>query len=277
MNQNIYGSIGYTYLANKNNKVIVLADNHNKLESCNNNLSIGTWLNKKKKSSKVLLEEVPRDNNVNLSELWPDSPHTQELKNIYLSNSEIITGVDLRPHLIPFSLEIIDQIHSGNFIYQFTLKTYLIQINKFFCFKNPYVKSLLSIYNYESLKNTPLGLHYLEIKAKYKNILDFYDINISFNKLKKIDELQGDIANLLDNIMEWYICACLINNNNKNVIIHTGLSHSEKIIDLLVNKYNYNIIQGDGINKLEQLNYKKLNGCITLPLDIEKQFGGINK
>ena len=83
--KNIYGTIGYTVLKNPNtnNKIIILADMHDKLPECVNQTNISNWFESKINSSKILLEEVPRDN-VTLHELWSESPHTQNLKNLFL-------------------------------------------------------------------------------------------------------------------------------------------------------------------------------------------------
>ena len=82
--KNIYGTIGYTVLKNisTNNKIIILADMHDTLPSCTNQTNISDWFKSKFKSSKILLEEVPREG-FKLEELWPQSPHTQELKKLF--------------------------------------------------------------------------------------------------------------------------------------------------------------------------------------------------
>ena len=58
--KNIYGTIGYTLLEhNKDkNKVIVLADMHDTLPSCNSKVDIAEWFKSKFSSSEILLEEM---------------------------------------------------------------------------------------------------------------------------------------------------------------------------------------------------------------------------
>ena len=78
----IYGTIGYVFLIKNNRKIIVLSDQHDVLPSCENKINIAEWFKRKFNSSKILLEEVPRENQ-KLIELWETSPHTQELKNLF--------------------------------------------------------------------------------------------------------------------------------------------------------------------------------------------------
>ena len=83
---NINGSIGYTLLENGKNKVLILSDMHSELPYCEKNgIFVSDWM-KSKTKSKILLEEVPRTDST-LKELWPSSPHTQKLKELFLSNS----------------------------------------------------------------------------------------------------------------------------------------------------------------------------------------------
>ena len=104
----INGSIGYIYLKNFENQILLLSDNHSSENYCtihkNNSKFISDWLSTK--NSKVLLEEVPRMKGSELLELW-SSKHIQKLKDLYLKqklNENQIEGVDIRPLLIPFSL-----------------------------------------------------------------------------------------------------------------------------------------------------------------------------
>ena len=59
----IYGTIGYVFLKKDNRKIIVLADQHDTLPSCENKINVAEWFKSKFKTSKILLEEVPRENN----------------------------------------------------------------------------------------------------------------------------------------------------------------------------------------------------------------------
>ena len=169
--KNLYGTIGYTILKNNqtNNKVIVFADRHDNLPQCDNKTNIAEWFKQKMHSSKILLEEVPRDS-VELEELWSDSEHTQDLKNLYLSNSQEINGLDIRPLLIPFSWELSNNTEP---VHNIITRKYLKKIDKFFQLSNSYLIENLPNYNVEKLKGTKLGIHFLLIKSE-QSIVNFF-------------------------------------------------------------------------------------------------------
>jgi hypothetical protein len=77
--------------------------------------------------------------------------------------------------------------------------------------------------------------------------------------------------------MEWYVIAKIyqgINENKTSFIIHAGLLHTTNIIYLLKTYYNYKIVNDFGTtSNINNLNIEN-NGCLHLPIDIEKQFGG---
>jgi len=56
--------------------------------------------------------------------------------------------------------------------------------------------------------------------------------------------------------MEWFTIYKLY-KSKKNIIIHTGLYHSEKILYLLVNLYKYKLLSQDGINTISQAENKE--------------------
>lgn len=271
--KNIYGTIGYTTLENtrNNNKIIVFSDMHGSLPSCDpNQIKISSWFQSKFNSSKILLEEVPRDG-FNLEELWDQSPHTQDLKNLYLSETRYIQAVDIRPYLIPFSWELIDKADKNTI-----LKTYLREIDNFFCLKSNHFLKNLDVYNKSKLKNTDLGKHFLKIKKNYGDFLLNHN-NLIEQSIEQIHdnkiELLHQINIILDEIMEWYICANIMVNQNKSIILHTGLAHSEKVIRWLLINYNYIIIKRTGVNSLSETKVN-MSGCVQLPTDIDSQFGG---
>jgi hypothetical protein len=273
--KNLYGTIGYTVLSNgqTNNKIIVFADKHDKLPGCDNKTNIAQWFKEKMHSSKILLEEVPRDS-VELAELWSDSVHTQDLKNLYLENAKKINGLDIRPLLIPFSWEIENISEPAHNI---TVKKYLEKIDMFFTLKTNYLLENLPNYNLNKLLGTKLGEHFLLLKKNFKKILETNRefLYFTINTVKKInlDFLQL-INSLLDQIMEWNICANIMANNEKSIIVHAGLAHSEKIIQLLQFHYQYNKINETGINNLDLINDSNMSGCIIMPADTDSQFGG---
>lgn len=271
--KNIYGTIGFTTLKNtqNNNKIIIFSDMHDRLPSCDSNqTTISNWFKSKFNSSKILLEEVPRDG-FNLEELWDQSPHTQDLKNLYLSKTEYIQAVDIRPYLIPFSWELFDKADKT-----MILRNYLREVDNFFCLKSEHFVKNLELYNKSNLKHTNLGKHFLQIKKNYGNFLlnnkDLIEQTIEQIHGNQI-ELLYQINNILDEIMEWYICANIMTNQHKSIILHTGLAHSEKVIRWLLINYNYIITKRNGINSLMDTKIK-MTGCVQLPTDVDSQFGG---
>lgn len=278
--KNLYGTIGFTILKNNQTtkKIIIFADKHDNLPSCFNKTDISAWIKTKFDSSKIMLEEVPRET-VNLQELWSDSTHTQDLKKIYLENPQQIDGLDIRPLLIPFSWEL---ILDNEIAHNITIKKYIIKINNFFCVNDNYLLEKLSNYQIDKLKGTKLGIHFLTIKKIFKKIVETNSLFLNF-RIKTIKiiniELLESINDLLDQIMEWYICANIDLNNTHSIIIHAGLAHSEKIVLLLTTHYDYSIVMEQGINKLidvTNVTNRTISGCIQLPTDMERQFGGFD-
>lgn len=275
-NINLNGSIGYTLLIKNNIKILILADNHSTLPYCKtDSIFISDWF-KNKYNSRILLEEVPRVGH-DLHELWPSSLHTQKLKELYIKNSHIIHGIDIRPFLIPFSWEFASEEDSPNII----LREYFKLLNFFFTLKLDFIKKELKyIYSKEFLKKKKIGKHFLILKRicillikKNKIYLDKYikDL-VKYNKL-----LFNQINYILSDVMEWYIIAKIyegIDEKKTSFIIHAGLIHTSNIIHLLTNFYNYKIVNDFGTTKnIDNLNMES-NGCLHLPIDIEKQFGG---
>ncbi len=277
---NIYGSVGYTLLRNKYNTILIFADVHSKLPYCENKIDISDWFKDNMNFTNVLLEEVPRDG-VELNELWTESEHTQKLKNLFLQNSNLIHAIDIRPYLIPFSWEMCELKNDNNII---TLNNYLQKINGFLELEDDYFKKKLSlVYNEKYLiKNVHLGKHFLELhilfnsyKEKYakymeKNVCDIFKEN-------KI--ILEDFNNILDSTMEWFAIAKMfqLKFNKKNVIMHTGLYHSNNIRNKLMELYEYKIIDNNGINTIKDIeNNKNYSGCISLSPSVTSQLSIIN-
>ncbi len=277
---NIYGSVGYTLLRNKYNTILIFADVHSKLPYCENKIDISDWFKDNMNFTNVLLEEVPRDG-VELNELWTESEHTQKLKNLFLQNSNLIHAIDIRPYLIPFSWEMCELKTDNNII---TLNNYLKKINVFLELEDDYFKKKLSlVYNEKYLiKNVHLGKHFLELhilfnsyKEKYakymeKNVCDIFKEN-------KI--ILEEFNNILDSTMEWFAIAKMfqLKFNKKNVIMHTGLYHSNNIRNKLMELYEYKIIDNNGINTIKDIeNNKNYSGCISLSPSVTSQLSIIN-
>lgn len=279
----IYGTIGYTLLSNNNsnNKIIIFSDMHDTLVPCANQTSISDWFETKFKSSKILLEEVPREG-VKLKELWLNAPHTQKLKKLFMNNPQLIRAVDIRPYLIPFSWELIQEINDDDDVDNYKdieLKQYLKHIDLFFCLNLEYFINKLVKYDKTKLPHTKLGKHFITIKKNYGNFLQehkkYKNISIKQIYLEKIKILE-QLNDILDEIMEWYICANIDFNELNPIILHAGLAHSEKVISWLIVNYNYIILNKNGINTLDEINEpsSNLSGCVQLSDDINKQFGG---
>jgi hypothetical protein len=274
----IYGSIGFVFLTKNHRKIIILADQHDTLPECDNKINIANWFKKKFNSSKILLEEVPRENN-KLIELWQESPHTQELKKLYLDNPTIIPGMDIRPFMIPFSWEVLEQIDELNKDYDMTMIEYLKEIDNFFSLQNTFIISNLSNYNVNILKDTLLGKHYLLIKNKFSDFLEeLHNEKLLNQQIRNINNNYNNklsiLNNLLDDIMEWYICAQIELYNDKSIIIHAGLAHTDKIIKLLQTHYNFEIKYQEGTNSMNNVGIGPRTGCIQVPIEIDNQFGG---
>jgi len=83
----ISGSIGIIIFKKRNKIIYLLSDDHSNKVYCSNNglehKDIDDFLKDElEEGSQILLEEVPRDG-FSLKELWPDSPHTQSLKDLF--------------------------------------------------------------------------------------------------------------------------------------------------------------------------------------------------
>lgn len=300
---NIYGTVGYAFLEDQNIEnicksnmlcfknsylipwterkkmlttiyeqkpkyILILADIHSKLPYCENQINITDWFFKNINNTNILLEEVIRDDNIKLKELWGTSEHTINLKNFFLNNPEIVHAIDFRPSLIPYSWE-----HSSISNNSISLSEYVLLLKKFFNFEGKFLqyKNLL-----ETVKIEIIKIHFDIIKKIYKDFLQKYNDYMNHYILQLIKdnkEILEEINEILDNIMEWYTIAKMFSiNNNKNIIIHTGLYHSNKIITCLTHFYNYKINNSDGINKIDDLENKEIiSGCINLPKFIENQ------
>jgi len=276
---NISGSIGYIYLSDNKNKVLILSDMHSELPYCKENSEfVSKWM-QRKYNSKILLEEVPRIGST-LKELWPSSPHTQKLKELYIS-SKVIDGVDIRPFLLPFSWELLFDKELNqkdkNKLKEVFLYKYLSLINEFFKLKHKYfLKNIGRVYTKDYLKKSVLGEHFLEIKSKVK---DFVKVNelVMNNKIIKLDpSILEKINEIISLIMEWYIIAKIYQGQEENIhsfIIHAGLAHTSNIKANLITFYKFKVQDSNGIIDLNEAN-DNTNGCLKLPSEIDKQFGG---
>lgn len=285
MSIQLNGSIGYTLLHNEKSDtyILILADNHAELSYCmNNNKFISDWLKEKMDTVNIILEEVPRDDNIKLGELWATSPHTQKLKELFLNRPDAINGFDIRPHLIPFTLKVDTDNSRLNLLHYFSF------INSFYKIEHENCKKWLGpIYSVDFFRNSHLGYHFAKNKKEIKEtilpkiqsylLMDIHELKKENNDLfKLIDEM---VDYLLSNIMEWF-CLALIykkiydsKNKKRNFIIHAGLYHTQNIIKNLIEIYNFKIVKQEGSNHMDEI-FNNPSGCLQLPYDIDKKFTG---
>ena len=280
MRKNIFGLIGYTILSSNNkmdNKmVLVMADRHDDLPPCNVDYNkVSDWLKSKFNIATILLEEVKRNDDTELGELWTTSEHTQELKELYLNNTNIVIPIDIRNNYIIYSWELYDKNEMGHNIMFYQ---YLIPINRFFSLKDDELRKNIPLYNVDYLKNNLLGVYFLIIKYNYKDYIYKYKDYLydNINNIINNKKIFLEFNNLLHSILEWYTIAMTLYSSKDRVIIHTGLAHSSKIVYFLKTIFNYKTIDEQGITKLSDLD-KPVTSCFLLPSDIANQFGGFSK
>ena len=266
----VSGSIGITILKKDNKIIILMADDHSSKKYCQqydfdskDHTNVRNFLKKELDSgNQILLEEVERDN-FHLEELWTESPHTQDLKNFFLSEDNI-TGIDIRPYLIPFSWEILETDEKLGHI---SIKDYLSNLEQFFRLKGKFYEEIfypiikkITIYN----RGIELNLKY--IKLRYLKIKK--DSSINFNMkyyFTNKKEVLFDISQLCDEIMELYTLINSFIDSNKT-IIHTGLYHSTNILKWLIEIYKFKVIYKNGINNIHGLsNNVESSSCVYLP------------
>jgi hypothetical protein len=277
------GSVGYTFLNNNDINVLLLADIHDGVKYCKENSKmIAKWLDENSEKYTILLEEVRGD--YKLTDLWPDSIHTKELKQLNSINLNIIP-VDIRPQLIPFSWELLDtnsiQI---NVLRKITLKIYLKYLENFFkntLNANDIMKKNNISFTHKNTNNVSPEYHLSILKElfeEYKNMyIEIINKDIQYVRDNNPNALIR-INNLISMCMEWYIIV-LILHNSKNTIIHVGLAHSNRILDLLVQVYKFNIIEKTGINKLNEVNSEIPSACILISKNVNNMYNkkyGIN-
>lgn len=289
---NIYGAIGYVILNKYNQKtdkmyqVIIFSDKHDKINKCpqgENYVDINKIFElmiNTNSETEVLLEEVVRNKKTeNIELMWVDGEHTINLRDLYIKNQDEIIGIDIRPHLIDFSLKNLSILISAyndkkkdKEIY--TLKKYLELIDLFFSLKFVMVqKKLGEIYTKDFLSNHELGKHFMDIKKYYFDFLnenkEILDLEIIYVLVK--NNITNKLDNLLSYIIEWLMCALIIKYNLEDDdphVIHTGLAHSEKVVDHLCKRYGYSSVAHSGIINLSESlgDDSKISGCIKFPI-----------
>lgn len=251
----IEGIIGYSILKNHNTntKIILFSDMHDDLPTCKyKSISVSKILEKNLNKALILLEEVIRGSFVYKS-LW-NSKHTTELKNLYCNYKNIIIPIDIRPYLIPFSWEV---VHDSEYKYM-VLNEYLKDLLFFFYLKN---ETIFSSSDKKKIQNNKILItHLVSIIKKFHN---FYKEYVKYknesilNIYKNNQYILENINNILNDCMEWYICAqCILTTKYKKILIHAGLYHTDKIKKLLESYYNFTIIKNVGMTNIDDnINY----------------------
>ena len=155
------------------------------------------------------------------------------------------------------------------------LETFFNKSSKFY---NNHIKDKVDTMN---------SIQKLQIGSKLTPSTHFDEINILFEDFKKEFKINMDndiftlfttniiplerINNLISLIMEWYIIL-LIHNNIQNIIIHCGLAHNGRLLDLLTKVYRFNIVEQKGINKIGDLPPSIPSACIFLPYNVIGMF-----
>lgn len=197
----VSGSVGYTLFEKNNKKILVFADVHDGVDYCKEaSESMSEYLNKQLGDSQILLEEtIPAQilgddaNKLQLTDLWPNSKHTQELKKFANENSDSIKAIDIRPILIPFSWELIEQNKKlGKFIFA----DYIKFIDNFFkkkhfLFEKLITKELEKLDNIsqKSINKLQTSSYYLFLPLIYLLIRN----TMSDPEIKQSDQPQNDI------------------------------------------------------------------------------------
>lgn len=257
----ISGSVGYVYLEKDNKKVLILSDIHDGPEYCtSDSIMIQDFLKMKSITNYTLLEEATPEKRDKLKPLWTGSTHTMGLRDLVIKDKNIIP-VDIRPLLLPFSWELMNQKETYKLI---KLHEYLILVDYFFKghglvwkkYIEPYISKM------DLKEKEKLISHLQDICNIYKQFIkDNPNNKIEYyynNKTSKLKEL-NDIVSY---IMEWY-SLFLILNNPKNSMIHLGLAHSERLVFNLNQIYEYNIIEQQGVVKMKQIN-DNIKACINV-------------
>jgi hypothetical protein len=271
----ISGSIGITVLKKDKKIITIFADDHSKNIYCNEiktnkKIKVVDLLKILMHKNQVLLEEVD-NNDFNLEELWGNVEHTKELKKLYLDNNEKITPIDIRPFLIPFTISLSDLNEKS---LNKTLTEYLEMLDEFFNLKGNFFnnKFLPMTYKIESkYRNCNIAKHIKQLYNRYKEFIIKYKskLNQKIRIVNKDKELVNDLEELYDATMEFYTIL-LIFTKSQNSFIHSGLFHTDRIIDILINLYGFKIIYQNGINEMfeKNLDYKS---CIFVN-DVEQFF-----
>jgi len=264
----ISGATGYTILKRDEKVIILFGDIHDSVNYCkqgDESIDIDKYLDKKSNNYQVLLEESTNDPELNLSDLWTQSYHTNNLKNLKINNPNVIP-VDIRPYLIPFSWQLVE---SNNKYKTLIFKKYISKFDEFLNKKgSTYLRFITPYFEYiinDEYKNK-LEKVFSTIKKSFDKTFDKYldeTMEYVFNNNKEYLHKLDDINSL---IMEYYILM-LIFSDNRYSLIHTGLAHSSRLKYILKKIFNFKEIEDVMMTNIRQ--YKGDNSfpkaCILNP------------
>lgn len=264
----ISGSMGYTLFKYMNKKILLFSDIHDGVNYCSNADSqfISEYLYNHSGKNKILLEEAVKDDSLKLRDLWPNSKHTQELKQLSIKYQKEIISTDIRPLFIPFSWEVAE-INSK--YYSIPIKKYLERIDSFFNNKNDYIYNK---YFNSHLCNDIVSTHFNELKNKYLELRPSANIHktIGYFKENYLNCLYN-INNILDLILELYMIILIICGEDNTYIIHTGIAHSSRMTEFMKEYYKFEIIKQSGTNEIKHIKEPPL-ACLYLPTDVKDMF-----
>ncbi len=265
MIKNISGAIGLTILKRKINniekKVFIFADNHSNERYCNNSFknsfNVKTLFDKKKYTSQILLEEVKRENELKLKELWSDSEHTVELKKLYLNNKKSIVPIDVRQYLYTVSWELIDQK-----LKHLTIKNYLKYFIDFFNYKKV-IPDLTKLLKQIIFKTTGIANYFKLLKKKFYKIVEEINLNetVLNHQVKFGNKFLLKFDDIASEIMDWYTIINIF-TTKKDTYIHAGLFHTSNIVKVLVNNFNFIITYQSGENNIN--NMADVSSCVNI-------------
>ena len=274
----IFGAIGYSILGNSsllpNVTILLLSDQHDEPStSCKSDdgkvvpsILISDYLRKlMSEDFIVLLEEIPYTGE--LVGLWEGSIHVESTRKLYL---ECANNNDLKNKIIPFDIRLdiiknLDKKYSDNQI----LSAYIYKIYQFCVLESEY---FCNFDIYKNIDNSVLNKIYLKILNKFKYFIQ-HNKEYLYNKIKDIpksNKLYDTIDILLSDIMEFYCIINiinLINNNNKKFVINCGLYHIEKLQNIFIKYFKFDLIKMYGKMSMNDIHDKdRINNiCIEIP------------
>lgn len=278
------GATGYTILRRDSKDILLLADIHDGVNYCETGTSIfiDEYLKKNSKDSQIILEESINDPDLNLTDLWPNAEHTKKLKLLKEKDDSIIP-TDIRPYLIPFSWQLANSNKKYQEIY---VKKYMSLFYLFFNKKGlvyerfifPYVSNSTFIKESDRLL---LQQMFNDFQKIFMEIYESAD-DMTIKKILVLQKEKGkyyDYLNNIDNInsliMEYYILILTL-SDRRNSIIHTGLAHSTRLIEMLED-FNFKIIENVSMTHISSYTGdNNTKACILNP-DQSKFLDRVNK